>query len=759
MNSKKLQTIIDEEFKKSLLEEGFLDKLKAVVAKLPNLERASGPKKDAAIKQVGNIIDKQSNQRFKEMIKALDARLPNFPNVEKHEDFLRGMEEFAMLYDGIVEEFKDGKLDAPTANVLIGDLRVIVRKYLDYDLKDVYKHFKEHQEKVDEALPFSSQAKIDKELERQKFDDEGGPIGREFGDDSETIRGLRSNVIPKLLSMGGLGPLLAGASWFRAALENSPEAAQKAVKKVVAKIQPGEGFSQVFGRIVHNNPKIYGPALKVKDFFKDLKSYGITPTDPGSLAQAADNPAKFEVAWKEIPKLLKADPDVTMGEVFGGPNAQDFFIQQGAKIAVKRTGQLLAVGGAVKAGGAAAAGAGLAGFGAALLASGAAVKLLRMKGMKSSRAQVFNDMLSTFKDVEPVTQQQKQLQSGLEDMGVIKKLGPGDTPSKIASGDKPLELGAGELRKELEAGTAPKAISPGELKKALAAGTEPLSLAPGQIKRTIGAGESIPGDTGFTTPDGVPIAVGGIYNYIKNPKDLVKQFQSEEVAKKAAKNSTISEDRMEEVAASVGGKVTEKTFIKITRVIKNPGKPVSFRWIEVDPSTGKPLPGAKEQIPFSNLAKLGLPVDIADNPVARFAKDAKAQKKKDSEIPAAEPPTSTPDSRITPEMENRIRLQLQRAMNSKLDTSTRERALKDLYNVLMATKVIKPPKSSKEEPRAVTENNVVEILRDLKSKKILNIKENKINKLESVLKEHKQKLIEEQKIHNYWKKHAGLLKG
>jgi|15BtaG_2_1085339.scaffolds.fasta_scaffold00739_9 soluble cytochrome b562 len=740
MDTKQLQKIIDEELKKAILEEGFLDSLKFAVSKLPNLERRKGPKVDAAIKQVGKIIDKESNQRFKEMMKALEARLPGFPNVKTHEDFLQGMEEFAMLYDGIVEEYNDGKLEAPIANALIGDLRVVVRKFLDYDLKDVYKHFKENQEKIDEALPFTNQAKIDKAAEKMRQDDQGGPIGSKYGDESETIKGLQSNILPGVLAMGGVGTLLGGAAWFRELLNApgaSPDTIIDGTKRVFATVKDGDGFSQTLGRFLHNNPNTYGENFGARNFFENVKSLGITPDDPGPLQQMADDPTAFKQEWATISDQIQNNPDASMSDVFPASN-KAFWIQKGAQVALGKLPKV--IGGAVASTSGAAAGAATAGvFGAGLLASAAAVKLLRMKGLKSSRAQVFKDMLDVFKDVEPKTAQEQELQSGLEDIGVIKKLGPGAKAAQLGAGEKAAQLGAGEKTAQLGAG---------ELRKALEAGTGPLSLMPGQIKRSIGSGAKIPGDTGFTTLDGVPIAVGGIYNYTKNPKRKVFQYLSRE----AAKNAPISEDKLEEGEVSSGTfQKGEKTFIKITSV-DTKGPKAQFKWIEVDPSTGESI--GEEQIPFDNLAKLGMPVDIADNPVARFAKGAEAQKKKDSE-----PPVSTPDTIVPHDMENRIRLQLQKAMNKNNNISTREKALEDLYKVLMYTKVIIPFESSEEEPRVVTENNVVEILRDLKNKKILNIKESKINKFELVLEEHNKKLIEEQKIHNHWKKYAGLLKG
>ena len=802
MNTKQLQKIIDEELKKAILEEGsWLDTIKFGISKLPNLERRKGPKVDAAIKQVGKIIDKESNQRFKEMMKALEARLPGFPNVKTHEDFLQGMEEFAMLYDGIVEEYNDGKLEAPIANALIGDLRVVVRKFLDYDLKDVYKHFKENQEKIDEALPFTNQAKVDKAAEKMRQDDQGGPIGSKYGDESETIKGLQSNILPGVLAMGGVGTLLGGAAWFRELLNApgaSPDTIIDGTKRVFATVKDGDGFSQTLGRFLHNNPNTYGENFGARNFFENVKSLGITPDDPGPLQQMADDPTAFKQEWATISDQIQNNPDASMSDVFPASN-KAFWIQKGAQVALGKLPKV--IGGAVASTSGAAAGAATAGvFGAGLLASAAAVKLLRMKGLKSSRAQVFKDMLDVFKDVEPKTAQEQELQSGLEDIGVIKKLGPGairlgpsdepeesetgDKPSQLGSGEKAGQLGAGaetkaispgELRKALEAGTETKAISPGELRKALEAGTEPLSLMPGQIKRTIGRGEKIPGDTKFTTLDGVPIAVGGIYNYTKNPKREVFQYLSRE----AAKNAPISEDKLEEGEVSSGTfQPGEKTFIKITSV-DTKGSKAQFHWVEVDPSTGKPKTiGAHTWKPFSNLAKLGMPVDIADNPVARFAKAAQGQKKKTTK--------DTPSrDKFGPEKANQINKLLNIITNRKTSPEKREKMMKNLYNFVVTNnwqgdkdyyKYLKKQAGKKDldkskkdffakatEPGAETltinEGNIVEVLRELKSKKLSGIDENKINKLELVLKKHKQKLIEEQKIHNHWKKYAGLLKG
>jgi len=647
MDSKQLQKIIDEELKKAVLEEGFLEKIKgAVVRMMPNIERARGPKKDAAIKQVGKIIDQESDQRFKEMTKALKARLPNFPNDDTHEDFLRGMEEFAMLYDGIIEQYEGGKLDAPIANVLIGDLRVIVKKYLDYDLKDYYKHFKENQEKIDEALPFTNQAKIDKAVEKMRQDDQGGPIGRKYGDESETIKGLESNILPKVLAMGGLGTLLGGAAWFRELLNApgaSPDTIIDGTKRVFATVKDGEGFSQTLGRFLHNNPGTYGENFGARNFFENVKSLGITPDDPGPLQQMADDPTAFRQEWATISDQIQNNPDASMSDVFPASN-KAFWIQKGAQVALGKLPKV--IGGAVASTSGAAAGAATAGvFGAGLLASAAAVKLLRMKGLKSSRAQVFKDMLAVFKDVEPKTAQEQELQSGLEDIGVI----PQDT------------MGEPEAQPE----------------------------------------EKPEGSTGVQTSTGDEIIIGGNYNYA----------------------STSGKQSVVQIRQSTGGD--------------------NFSVSKLD-QTGKPAKAAFA----SRSTNLGAPSTDFPSIASRAAQTSGA---------------TTGGGSMPSEEQEEIRKAL-RLIGGNTTSQQRRNYVKQIEKLLIKHGALgklgqgKAMGASDTGETRLTED-FIKGLRKLKKDKMLVVSEKQLNKIELRLKQDEKKLIEEQKIHNHWKKYAGLLKG
>ena len=685
MDSKQLQKIIDEELKKAILEEGsWLDTIKFGISKLPNLERRKGPKVDAAIKQVGKIIDKESNQRFKEMMKALEARLPGFPNVKTHEDFLQGMEEFAMLYDGIVEEYNDGKLEASIANALIGDLRVVVRKFLDYDLKDVYKHFKENQEKIDEALPFTNQAKIDKAAEKMRQDDQGGPIGSKYGDESETIKGLQSNILPGVLAMGGVGTLLGGAAWFRELLNApgaSPDTIIDGTKRVFATVKDGDGFSQTLGRFLHNNPNTYGENFGARNFFENVKSLGITPDDPGPLQQMADDPTAFKQEWATISDQIQNNPDASMSDVFPASN-KAFWIQKGAQVALGKLPKV--IGGAVASTSGAAAGAATAGvFGAGLLASAAAVKLLRMKGLKSSRAQVFKDMLDVFKDVEPKTAQEQELQSGLEDIGVI----PQDT------------MGEPEAQPEEK----PEAAGP-------------------------------------VTSTGTPLVVGGNYYYLAKSKQKTKQYKG---------RSTVGQVKEAVAGGDTGGfqpgkmEIVQVASIEEKPSPKGPVPLIGIVWLD---DKGKPT---KKKTTISNVARLGAPSTEFPSPSSRFAQQTGA---------------TTGGGTMSSEDQTTLRDLLQKISVQATSVAQREKYLLDITNLLVKNDVIGAlskgaAKGAEEEDKIPTNENIIKGLRKLKKSKVFVLSEKQINKIELHLKKHNKKLIEEQKIHNHWKKYAGLLKG
>ena len=63
------------------------------------------------------------------------------------------------IYDTLLKRNKDDKemWPAPRINAYIANLRELVTRYLDYDLKAVYKHFKEDRDRVSDGFLLENQ--------------------------------------------------------------------------------------------------------------------------------------------------------------------------------------------------------------------------------------------------------------------------------------------------------------------------------------------------------------------------------------------------------------------------------------------------------------------------------------------------------------------------------------------------------------------------------------------------------------------------
>lgn len=97
----------------------------------------------AAQEKIRTILNKESNKLLRKLDDEVRKVSPEFPNDKKRMTFLRGIITMGAFYDSIVEATKkkpdsEGYLPVDAANEIIGDLREIVKKYLDVDLAGVY---------------------------------------------------------------------------------------------------------------------------------------------------------------------------------------------------------------------------------------------------------------------------------------------------------------------------------------------------------------------------------------------------------------------------------------------------------------------------------------------------------------------------------------------------------------------------------------------------------------------------------------------
>jgi hypothetical protein len=428
----------------AVISEGLWSKAKHFMTKFPNIEQGGklpffgrGKAQEEAKAKLAQIIAKVAqNAITKDLMPKIAKEFPEFPNMEDQAQFVEALVQIGIVYDSVYaatekQPEEKGYLDPVSANAIIDNLRSIVRHNLDYTLKDVYKHFTEQQE-IEEVVGAvaSTDAPESRSPQLQKgrtaaYAEPEGPKGqftqrgkgREEAE-STTIKGLESNLFPALLAAGGLASLLAGvligAQWFQDLLLGPKEWTEK-IKVLKEVIQPGQptGASQWGGQLLHGNAGHYGPNTSAQAFIDAMKAVnpgGGSALDTASQMATGPNGAQgfMDMFNKAVQEGAKFGKNATMEQVFpasgigGDPALQmvtpDKVVGHITKTIVKkmsRTG-----GSAVVAGGMTAVGHGvLVPLGIGLMASGAAVKLLRMKGMKSSRAQLFKDLLEEMPDV------------------------------------------------------------------------------------------------------------------------------------------------------------------------------------------------------------------------------------------------------------------------------------------------------------------------------------------------------------------------
>ena len=482
-----------------LIQEGIWDSLKYYVGKMGSLEKGGKltGKKDyveKAKKQFDNTLDKAANVQVKNLVNQIEKEFEEFPNQKDQWEFVNATTAIAAFYDSLksaVDKYnageKEGAMAPEVANGLVEALREYVRILLDSKLADVYKHFTEEQESDEELFEaiFTNWEKKAKELEDE--DKEKEPEAEKepekvlkTGEESGTIKSLKSNLLPGALGLLGAGfnaahfalaKMYLGPSGgeiaediYKMTKEKAPDEewieytkgklgdtvkldseggylrmvtppggdpanfaanidywAEKtgqdpsAIIRMVAGQNPNPDFpleiSDDAGQVLYDyskqfpGKKIWGaignsttpPSQHFQDWVKNntglSDQYYQALSKPGSMSGSPKAAATLLGVGKgglTIPGVAKTVATVLK--------------KQGAAIAKKqiiKTGAGGMAAAAAPKAGAILAGSGILGtLGIGLAAAGAAVKLLRMKGLKSSRAQILNDLEKTLKDFE-----------------------------------------------------------------------------------------------------------------------------------------------------------------------------------------------------------------------------------------------------------------------------------------------------------------------------------------------------------------------
>jgi len=327
-------SLLEEGINDDLLVEGFWSKAKYYIGKLGSLEKGGkffGSKKHhaKAKEKLSNALGNASNQVVSALRAKIEEEFPEFPNMESQEQFRDVLFNIGEVYDSLMAAVEkdpeaEGYIDCVSANAIIENLRLYVRHELDYELADAYKHFVQeqmHRQMYNEA----EEDPEDLENVKGKFTRRGK--SREETE-SEVIKGLESNLFPLLLALPGIagiaGGLLTQTDWFREfvtkvgdpkTLTQTGVVDQKRIVQMQQVItpEPGEGISQISGRLLMGNPDAFGPDVPVSDMLSAMKSAN-PPVTPQDLAKLSGNPAEFMKAWGEHMKGV--GPGSTMKDVF-----------------------------------------------------------------------------------------------------------------------------------------------------------------------------------------------------------------------------------------------------------------------------------------------------------------------------------------------------------------------------------------------------------------------------------------------------------
>ena len=339
---------------------------------------------NASIEKLNTDIAKAANISIKSLNAIIIANCPDFPNVKEPDRFQLGVDMIAATYDAIIAANNknpedQGYLAPDIANQLIKGLRMYVEKMVDYDLASVYRMFKEEQE---------------------------GPLAG-TATDTKSVQKYQSNKAPIVLVLSGLG--LKGLEWLINYFAEGTEFVD-AFKTASASTKPGEGVTQFISRLTGTNLSPESTGKELHDAIAKIggNNYNTGLKNLGGLFAENGSGMSPEQQAQTLGKLLDSNPNSSLGGIFNqasgtygsGAGGQSLFSIKGvASMIVKK-----AVTQTVKTVGTTAflkpLAPWLGGLGIAAIAAGITVKLLRMKGLKSSRMQVLNDLLKSMKDVE-----------------------------------------------------------------------------------------------------------------------------------------------------------------------------------------------------------------------------------------------------------------------------------------------------------------------------------------------------------------------
>ena len=438
-----------------VLQEGLWEKVKFGLSKLGRYKAGGkifgkGKIDQEAAAKIQSILDKKGNELIKKINNQIKTENPDFPNNEKGEQFLKSVMEIAAVYDSIVAATKkkpdeEGYLPTDAANAVIADLAEYVKKFLDVDLKGVYTVMDSEEEKVKDNDDEEGEEELltddVEDINEDEAADARAKLQAKAGDTKyDTKRmgkeGLKSNKLPMLLAGVGasLGAFswLTNTEWFKGLFQETyqyadPQKIKSVIEtktQVLNDIKPGEGVYKLLGRVTNHpmdgnsNPSEMVEALKQIGGGDAHKGVDLLCQDggvmmkPGEAAKGLHDLVNNPDQYDKLGDMFKgaasgtgklAEPgsglNTTLYGTVAGKSLTSLLVKKLPIIITKvvvKTGVKTGAGYAIAKG----FGAVLGPIGIGLVAAGALVKLMRMKGLKQSRAKTLNDLLQSLQPVK-----------------------------------------------------------------------------------------------------------------------------------------------------------------------------------------------------------------------------------------------------------------------------------------------------------------------------------------------------------------------
>lgn len=452
------------EFNDDQLNESFWDDVKYGLSKLGRYKAGGkilGKKEtdETSKLELREIMKKESNKLLKQVYGEVSIVAPEFPNDRKKITFLRGVIMYGQLYDSLVAAAKkdpkeEGYMSPEVVNSIIEDMRKVVKKFLDVDLKAVYTVAESKQDNItdedifelsqslelealneeeeflkklsqlkDKAMDKLFGAKKGSDAEQKTTKGQSAKLQKTSGEtnvESERMKTLQSNKLPLVLAgLGGaLGALgwLAQTEWMKNLIIEwfGGDKVVTNTQEVVTKITGGDADSK---GLVHwmsqiNKAQGGGDIRTGADVTSFINKFGGVDNMKGFFIGNGGGDAIKQA--EILQQICSSSPTAGVGDIFtkaagtfgsmkGGQNLFGISNQAnfvGKTIKTQVTKQLVKGTGTAIASKVAGVGKVLTGVGIALIATGAVVKLLREKGQRQSRAKTLNDLLQSLVFVE-----------------------------------------------------------------------------------------------------------------------------------------------------------------------------------------------------------------------------------------------------------------------------------------------------------------------------------------------------------------------